>query len=252
MPPTDPVRSFLVPRQGSVTVYAPNAAGDARPIRMIVGGRTKLARPSTIALDRTGKVWVAGPSPPVAAAFSAAADGDAEPVERLLEEVSDLAFGEDGTLLALGSRGLSARLPDGSIRAHPMGGERLFSRGPPRLAAGRGGEFYVARWLTDTGPPATKGDSIFARLGTMLNQKPAVVVYPSPLTGDTAPLRTILGPKADLGEISDLAVGSRRLALHRRQSRTEPWPGLASPSTPRRRTATSLRSASSKVPAPGW
>jgi DNA-binding beta-propeller fold protein YncE len=41
-----------------VTEYAPNAAGNTRPLRVIEGDKTGLAEPSGIAVDRAGNVYV--------------------------------------------------------------------------------------------------------------------------------------------------------------------------------------------------
>jgi sugar lactone lactonase YvrE len=244
--------------QGSVTVYAPKADGNAVPIRTITGKRTGLAQPVGLALDPAGKVWVAA-SGGAPAAFGARADGDIEPEQRMGGEspqgmtdaprrmiiegmgpgglrggslggtfiageppapaerkevpqprpdftgTSDIIAGEDGSLVVSDAGGLTLQLSDGSIRRYTLGDNRDFLPDRPHVAAGPGGEFYLSRLLENTTPPASSSDSFLARFP--FRKLPAVSVYSLSDTSDTLPIRTIVGPKADLGTISDLAVG---------------------------------------------
>jgi hypothetical protein len=192
---------------GSVTVYPPDASGNVAPIRMIVGPRTTIDHPTSLALDPAGKIWVANRPNTVPAAFPAGADGDVEPVARLaavpeqgkvfrdFSGTGDLAFGTDGSLLALDGRGLTAHLPGGPFR-YAIGRQEDFMPDRPNLAVGPGGELYVVEVVSDS-----------SGLLSFFRRKPAVHVYAAPESRDTVPVRTIAGPAAALGDINDIAVG---------------------------------------------
>ncbi len=200
-------RRGLGRQKGSVTVYAPGAAGNVVPMRMIVGPRTTIDQPTSVALDSSGRIWVANRPNTAAAGFPADANGDVEPVARLdavpaqgkifrdLTGVGDVAAGKDGSLLAIDGRGLTAYLREGRVR-YPIGWDEDFMPNRPDVAVGPNGELYVAEVVSDSSD----------RLG-FFKRKPVVYVYPAPKDSATAPVRTILGPKALLGRINDIAVG---------------------------------------------
>jgi sugar lactone lactonase YvrE len=221
------------PGQGSVTVYAPTAKGNASPIRTIAGPRTSLVRPTGLALDPAGRVWVTNRSASGPVRFDIHADGDVEPEQRMdlgpgptmLTQTTDIAFGEDGSLLALDATGVTAHLVGGSSRRYTTARESSdvsaldFSPHPIRVTAGRGGEVLIAGMLADTTPRTSEIDSIVKGFGPRIDSmfrrffgrqraRPAVVTYGPPGIGDTAPVRMIVGAKADLGVIRDMAVGA--------------------------------------------
>lgn len=102
----DASRSF---RPDSITVYAPGATGNVKPIREIRGIRTGLVRPSGIAIDAAGNLYVANGSnsygPGTIAEFAPGADGNALPVSsiggsntQLSDNISALALDGSGNL----------------------------------------------------------------------------------------------------------------------------------------------------------
>jgi hypothetical protein len=79
------------PGYSTVTVYAPDAAGDVEPVRSIVvnggtrsaGSRLRLTTPTGMAVDRNGSVYVAFLDPGAIAVYQPGAEGDIVP-KRLL------------------------------------------------------------------------------------------------------------------------------------------------------------------------
>jgi sugar lactone lactonase YvrE len=88
-------------RQGSITMYAPGASGDAAPIRVIAGSHTELSQPPALVVAHDGRLYVVnGPKAGdtfnglitqaglEVLVFDPRADGDATPQRRLME-ISD-------------------------------------------------------------------------------------------------------------------------------------------------------------------
>jgi sugar lactone lactonase YvrE len=78
-------RGVIQPAHDSITVYGAHSHGDAAPIAEISGGETGLNSPDGIALDPSGKIYVAntGPwngYPGTVTAYPAASNGDVTPV----------------------------------------------------------------------------------------------------------------------------------------------------------------------------
>ena len=80
---------------GSVTVYAPGADGDVKPIRVIAGPRTGLRLPVSPAVDRRGLLYVAGradryPFDDTVRVFGPDSAGDVEPCRVIAGERTGL------------------------------------------------------------------------------------------------------------------------------------------------------------------
>lgn len=104
----DASRSF---RPDSITVYGPGATGNVKPIREIHGIRTGLIRPSAIAFDSLGNLYVANASeaygPGTISVYAPGASGNTVPINsiggsntQLGQNITGLAFDASGNLYA--------------------------------------------------------------------------------------------------------------------------------------------------------
>jgi hypothetical protein len=108
----DIISQDRVTSAATITVYAPNATGDAMPIRTITGFGTRMSRPTGIAVARDGTLYVANSGVwnddhGSVKVYRAAAD-DGEPPRRTLMktgtgflEPAGLALGRDDTLYVI-------------------------------------------------------------------------------------------------------------------------------------------------------
>ena len=69
--------------KGSVTVYPASATGNAKPIQAIAGSRTGLDRPSAIALDASGDIYVTNYATQSVTVYAAVATGNAKPMQTI-------------------------------------------------------------------------------------------------------------------------------------------------------------------------
>jgi len=225
--------------EGAVTVYAPDADGNAAPIRMIMGPHTRLTRPIGLAVDARGEVYVANGYDQGIVAFEAGAAGDAAPRPRARGLTADatspsgIALGGDGTLLVSESGAITAYRQTGPpvriVAAAPT--DSMWD--PVRVAQGAGGELYVAQRpkfrpasLTVYPPGAVgpaspirtiagKSTGLLAPTGLavgrdgslyVLNQDGRIGVYAPDAEGDAAPVRLIAGPRTGLVNPTGLAL----------------------------------------------
>jgi hypothetical protein len=203
---------------GTVTVYAPGVSGDARPVRVIRGRATRLSRPTGLALDADGNVYVVNSDVPMkdlgsVAVFAPGASSDAPPTRTLvgpdtrLNEPAGVAIGGDGGLhVTSRGRGWAPTIlvypPGANADAPPIRaieGPRTGLQGPHGLALDAGGNLYVANHGGANGINAYGPD-----LG-------AVTVYAPGASGDVEPIRTIRGYHARLNGPSGIALDSDTL-----------------------------------------
>jgi sugar lactone lactonase YvrE len=205
---------------GSVTVYAPDASGNAAPVRTIMGKRTQLTRPSGFSLGPDGKIYVAN-SRGVPVVFDTSANGDVEPERRLpsLREEgtsqfgfdggdTDIAVGPNGSLLLADIRSVTVHLSGGWMRRYTVGNDQRgygFWHALPRIATGAAGELYVAQ----RAPDSVRSDSRENNLRAFLlgPRSMAIVIYAPPDKGDTLPMRVVRLAGSDRATVTDLAVG---------------------------------------------
>ncbi|MGC2649528.1 MAG: hypothetical protein WA304_01865 [Candidatus Cybelea sp.] len=73
-----------------MTVFAPNANGNVRPVRVISGNRTLLGAPWGITLDSSSNIWVTNESSSSITAYAANATGNAVPERAIFGSLTQL------------------------------------------------------------------------------------------------------------------------------------------------------------------
>lgn len=189
-------RVYLASADSSlIAVYSPGVRGNAVPVRTIAGDRTRLSRPSGLALDRRDNLYVVnGEQPrarPSVQVHAPAARGEPEPVRVIAGSrtgtggVTDIAFDSRGDLyLADGNKVavFDARANGDQAPSRTVTGPETGIRRALRLAIGRGDTLYVLNGSLR---------NRFSLRGTP-PQDITVTVYPPFANGDIAPLRTIV------------------------------------------------------------
>lgn len=230
---------------GSVSVYAPDADGDAAPTRTILGSETALNRPSGIAVDPRGTVYVSNTSDIPVLAFGAGASGNVAPIRRIgeremtmwisargtsprpeveMKRPAGVAFDSRGRLYVTSSESLfdtaGAVLVYDSAAGKPgpplrfIAGNATELGGVSGIAIGADGMMYVAN---REGPPRHHG-----------RPRGSVTVYAANASGDAAPIRTIVGDATGLADPTALALDARgNLYVANRATVTIYGPGAA-------------------------
>ena len=196
-----------------LTVYAPDADGDAAPIRTISGPATRMSAPAGVAVADDGTVYVvngrvySGDYGSVRV-YAGAADGDAPPQRTLigpetrLINPTGLAVGRGDTVYVASSglRRVTVHPPRAGLGQPPvriLEGDSTELGNSSGLAIDQLGQLYVADRQEASGINAFGPD-----LG-------AVRVYRAGVSGNKAPLRTIRGGLTRLNGPGGLAVDRR-------------------------------------------
>jgi probable HAF family extracellular repeat protein len=188
----------------SVTVYAASANGNIAPIRMISGSKTLMVHPTGIALDPTvGNTYVTNFDTNGVLVYPPGANGNVAPVQIIagsntrLSEPYGVALDASRNVYVANHSGGSQRA--GSVTVYAAGahgniapirtisGSKTLLVGPTGIALDPGGNIYVAN-----GPASTR--------------MAGVVVFAATANGNVAPIRTIGGPKTQMGDIGGIAV----------------------------------------------
>ncbi len=178
---------------GVVTVYAAGSEGNVAPVKTISGATTGLINPGSIALDRSGDIYVANVGvtfydgtgehtyEPSITIYSAGSTGNAEPIARITGK--NVVLGEQPSM-AVDSSG-NLYVTTGSVSVYPAGsdgdvppavtivGSDTGLETPNGVVLDAVGNLYV---LNGTGGPTQSG---------------SVTVYAAGSTGDAAPTATI-------------------------------------------------------------
>lgn len=186
----------------SVVVFAPDATGDATPLRVIKGANTGLLSPNGLAFDDAGRLYVASRGNNSIRVFPPNAEGNATPLRTIagsstgLDQPSGIAIDRSGVLHVANY----GEATTGSVTSYPAtaGGDVTPTRTiegaattidhPWGLAVDDADNVYVG----DTGPT-------FAAPG-------AVAVFGPDAAGDVAPMVRLAGPNTDLVGNGGVAV----------------------------------------------
>jgi hypothetical protein len=193
---------YAVNQEGnSVTVYASDATGNAKPIRNIQGSKTGLATPFGIAVDGSGNIYVTNNGDDSIEVYAAGATGNVAPIRGIIGApyhfpkgiAIDPINGEIYVAKPL-SNSIAIYAPNASGKASPIGiieGSQTGLDAPQGVALDANANVYVTN----------KGDS--ANTGS-----DSVTVYAAGSTGNVAPMQTIAGTHTGLDIPVQLAVDS--------------------------------------------
>jgi hypothetical protein len=190
---------------GTVTVYAAGAIGDAPPIRTIGGSNTGLAVPQGVSLDTSGNIYVANPNacPPVcsggnALVYAAGANGNVAPTRTIggsntgLDAPLSIALDERARIYIANWKGNSVTVyaagANGDVRPiQSIKGSNTGLSGPVGVVVDASRNIYVAN-------PGTNG----------------VLVYAAGAEGNVAPIAAISGSNTGLHSPFGIALDTRR------------------------------------------
>lgn len=186
-----------------IAVYSPGARGNAAPVRTIAGDRTRLSRPSGLALDRRDNLYVVNGAQPRAQpsvqVYAPDARGEPEPVRVIggsrtgIRKATDIVldsrgdiYQADGDKVAV----FAAHANGDQVPSRTLSGPQTGLRHALRLAIGRGDTLYVLNGYTLD----------FFSFRPLPPQDITVTVYPPMAAGDIAPLRTIVVTRENRSE----------------------------------------------------
>jgi sugar lactone lactonase YvrE len=185
-----------VDNQQKVLVYAKGASGNVAPIVTIAGSNTGLFGPGGIAVDKARRIYVANRGGGAGGAnsitvYAPGANGNASPIATItgpntkLGEPTGIAVDPDGTIFVTNwdFNSVTAYAPGANGDVPPIAviqGSHTGLFGPMSIAVGFGHRLYV----TNSSPTG----------------KSSVTVYPAGADGDVAPLATLTGSAAGLGD----------------------------------------------------
>jgi sugar lactone lactonase YvrE len=195
-----------------IQVYPPKAEGYVTPVRVIGGARTALKNPVAIAVDGTGRIYVAnnvGSDDPLASAatvtvYAPEADGDAAPIHTIVGLATKLlaptaiAVADDGTLYVANAGVWND--DHGSVRVYAPDADGQAR--PARTLLGPGTQL-----ISPGGLAISRGDTIYVLGGWDFPRgRTRIAVYPPMADGEVAPIRTIEGDSTGFRESSGMAV----------------------------------------------
>jgi hypothetical protein len=189
-------------RVGPVTVYAPGANGNVKPIRTIAGSNTKLSDPSGVALDSSANLYVTNgfsgelfPYDGYVTVYAAGADGNVKPSSIIMGSKTRL-WGPEALALdssnevyvpnfGINALTVYAAGADGNVPPkRTIRGSKTSLAGPLQIALDSDSNIYVANY----GPPT------------------GILVYAATAHGNVKPVRTIEGAKTEIDNPQGVAL----------------------------------------------
>ncbi|MBV8172032.1 MAG: hypothetical protein JO219_08890 [Candidatus Eremiobacteraeota bacterium] len=197
--------------QDSLTVYAPNANGDAKPLRTIAGPLTGLTRPNGVAVDASGALYVAntgvsGSGESVVGQdrvliFAPGASGDVAPVRFIKDAViRPRGVALDGRGFIYISNYGAMVDAENSVTVYKMGASA--DPAPVRRIAG-------SRTTLDTPLALTvglHGDIFVVNSGRVNMGIDSIIIFAPGASGNAAPARVITGDKTLLNVPQSVSV----------------------------------------------
>ena len=108
----------------SITVYAPGASGNARPVGTISGADTSISGPVGLTIDPAGHLWVSDNQSNALTEYASGANGDASPLDTI-----------SGSNTGLSSPGLLAVAPPLAVHTAQLHAARAGRRYSAQLEA---------------------------------------------------------------------------------------------------------------------
>ena len=196
--------------RGSVTVYPANSNGNVAPIATIIGDDTGLDNPSGIAVDSSGKIYVANrgggrTSASSITVYAAGSSGNVKPIATIAGPRTRL----DDPCIAVDSTGrIYAGNASDSITVYPAGsngdvrpiaaitapdtGDKTGLSHPSGIALDAKGNIYVANAANGTENPENPNDNGFSvtvyRPGSNGNVKPIATLHGSSIAAEAIAL----------------------------------------------------------------
>lgn len=199
--PTDVVQEpgsndlFVTDHANRVVVLAGNANGNATPLRVIAGAKTKLSNPQGIALAPMGRIAVASLHNNSVAFFKRTANGNVAPVARLAGSATQLAYPTgvgyaNGYLYVSNAASNAITMYDAGAKGnaaplHTISGVYTGLQQPAMLAFDGAGNLYVANSVVNG----------------------SVLVFPPGSYGNVTPARAIQGNQTGFDCPNGLAIG---------------------------------------------
>jgi 6-phosphogluconolactonase (cycloisomerase 2 family) len=176
----------------SVTEYASSATGDAIPIATIQGGVTQLSFPQGIALDASGRIYVAnGASTPYITVYRAGANGNVSPRQTIYDATGFLS------VAGLAVHGTTIYVSNTDFNFNTQVSEYLTSANGIVTASAQIGGLSAPLGVAVEG----NGKIVVVDGGT-------VKVFAANANGFPTPLQTISGSNTLLNGPAGVAVGS--------------------------------------------
>jgi hypothetical protein len=194
--------------KGSVNVYALHASGDAPPLRVVAGDATQLTEVEGIAVDASGRIYVANTDTTSVVAFASGASGNVAPDAVIsgsntgLVQPNGLAVDAAGNLY-VANCGRCGHGIDGpaSVEVFPPGANGNIA--PARLISGAATQLDGGGGGPGGGPGGIAVDGS-GNIYIAADQK--IVVFGPSQNGNVAPLRVIAGKRTQLTAPYGIAV----------------------------------------------
>ncbi len=185
-----------------ITSYAAGSSGNVSPLTKIEGGKTGLGYPTGVAVDSSGKIYVANPQAGYTSitVYAAGTTGNTPPVSTIRGPHTRLNF-PYGVTLDAADNIYAANTSGNSITVYSAGasgdaapirtirGSKTGLSGPVAEDVGANGNLYVAN------------------LGMGSHPSPTITVYAAGANGNVKPIVTIGGSATRLSQPDGVAVG---------------------------------------------
>ncbi len=171
---------------GRVTSYPLDAHGNVKPIQQISGDKTHLAHPHGIAVDKSGKIYVANNAPTSVTVYAAGATGNAKPSQTISGAKTELSYPFG---IAVDPANGDVYVANAYAGLKEKGSVTIYAPGASGDAAPIGAIQGAKTGLDSPHYVALDADGNIEAT----NSNNTVTVYSAGSTGNVAPIRTIRG-----------------------------------------------------------